>query len=128
MIGPTKLGGRITVILTLFWATCLFLYMMHGSGSVICEPVVGMMTLPLGLIDGVDYVFLRRGVIGLSEFITSLAMMIPNLFILGYGLAAILKVLSRYTASWTGDSGRGPSQALSTPQKIQAEQAAPSNR
>lgn len=120
MFAPIKLGGRITVILTLFWGTCLYLYLLHGRLSAICEPVVGIMTLPLGLIDGINFVFVRRGVIGLGEFFASLAMMIPNLFILGYGSSAILKALRRSSASSTGVSGIG--------QKIEdAEQAAASD-
>jgi hypothetical protein len=50
------------------------------------------MTFPLGAINGIGSIFAIRGVMGLDEVMTVYLLMIPNVFLLGYGFTSYLSL------------------------------------
>ena len=97
MTSPITLGGRISVALALIWALSVLILLRRGPLSDYCESLVVIMTLPLGAIDGVGGIFALRGVMGLNEVFSAYVLMIPNVFLLGYGIAACYQVSKRLT-------------------------------
>ena len=98
MTSRITLGGRISVALALFWSLNVFILLRRGQLSGYCEFVTVNMTLPLGAIDRVGGIFARRGVMGLDEVFACYLLMIPNFFLLGYGLAACYELSKRLAA------------------------------
>lgn len=91
-LGRISLGGRITIVLALVWSVSTAMVVSRVP-DVPAEPVTRLMTLPMGLILDSFNVFGRRGVMLQEEVNTACAMMIPNLFILGYTAAGICKLV-----------------------------------
>lgn len=92
MVRRITLGGKISVGLCLLWAISVFVLLRRSSFSDYCELIAVYMTLPLGAIDNIGGIFARRGVMGFGEVMTAYLLMIPNAFLLGYGLASFYRL------------------------------------
>ena len=93
MTNRLTLGGRISIGLCLFWAINVFELMRRGPLSQYCESIAVWMTFPLGAINGIGSIFWIRGVMGLDEVMTAYVLMIPNVFLLGYGITSYFRVM-----------------------------------
>ncbi len=93
MTSLITLGGRISVGLTLFWAVCVFVFLSRVSPGEYLEPIIIWMTFPLGAIGDIGGIFGRRGVMELNDVFSAYVVMIPNVFLLGYGMAAFCRAL-----------------------------------
>ncbi|MGL5019717.1 MAG: hypothetical protein ACRDBP_16400 [Luteolibacter sp.] len=92
MIRRITLEGKISIGLCLFWAISILGLLRRGPLSDHCELFAVYMTLPLGAIDNIGSIFARRGVMSLGEVMTAYLLMIPNVLLLGYGLASFYRL------------------------------------
>ncbi|RYD22531.1 MAG: hypothetical protein EOP88_07720 [Verrucomicrobiaceae bacterium] len=83
-------GGWITLMLTVVWAACV-LSLLCGVRSSFCEAAWIWMQFPLVMMEGSRLLGHTRGVVSLEGMFLHHLWMIPNLFILGYGIAGILR-------------------------------------
>lgn len=78
----------MTIALTILWAVCVTIFLSRIPSGDLLEPVVVYLTMPLGVIGDISCIFARRGVMELNEVLFAYLLMIPNVFLLGYGVAA----------------------------------------
>lgn len=103
------LGGRISIALALFWAVSVSFFLSRVPSSGHLEDVVVWITLPLGVIGGTGSIFARRGVMELNEVFYAYILMIPNVFLLGYGIAGCCRLSVRMAdRTRLPDSGASP--------------------
>lgn len=92
-------GGRITIVLALVWSAGVAMHLSRGAFGRIGEPVALYLTYPLADLNPIGGIINRRGVMELDFFLSTCAMTVPNLFILGYTTAACWKLV-KWLVMW----------------------------
>ena len=90
------LGGKLSITYALIWSLGVCTIVIGRWGGNLIEDLVAFMTFPLGLYDGLGAIFSRRGLITLPEVLTLIFLMIPNSFLMGYGIAGFYKSVVPY--------------------------------
>ena len=101
------LGGRISIGLALLWAAAWSVFMIDGLPvpcAELCRLSLLTLSFPLALLK-----FNSMGLYTLSDFLFYCALLVPNLFLLGYSLAGIWRFLIWFNGGPI--AGRGPVKA-----------------
>ncbi|BCX47532.1 hypothetical protein HAHE_14400 [Haloferula helveola] len=85
------LGGRLSIGLALIWAAAWSVFLVDGLPvpcAELCRLALLTLSFPVALLK-----FNSMGLYSLSDFLFYCALLVPNIFLLGYGLAGIWRFL-----------------------------------
>ena len=108
------LGGKLSVLIAALWAFSNFAMWSGLPGGGFLSPIAIIFSYPLGFIDNAGGIYGRRGVVEVSEFLTLALLMIPNSFLLGYGIAGFYKGLIPIDVISASSSARITSKPMKT--------------